>query len=178
MMPTSRSRCPGGARPIRDTLLKAPDLLALAGHPSNGDANTRLAEILRDLCAADIAVSGATDCQDACGFAELGGKLDAEDQGEERADLRPHARGLGRAQAGSRRGGRGAPLTRRRREEDYPGRRGDALSGRDAVSVSRPLSQCPGESGVSTSEEGVPLSPRPSTGHTNGKQGAGRHHIL
>jgi hypothetical protein len=73
-------------RPIRDTLLKAPELLALTGHPTSADADTRLAETLRDLCQQDIAVSGATECPDMLrGYAELCGKLDPRELADERA---------------------------------------------------------------------------------------------
>jgi hypothetical protein len=71
-------------RPIRDTLLKNPDLLGLGAHPSNAEANTRLAEMLRDLCEDEIVVSGATECPDVLrGYVELCGKLDPKEQAEE-----------------------------------------------------------------------------------------------
>jgi hypothetical protein len=49
-------------RPIRDTLLKQPDMAGLKPPVTNAMANARLAEILRDRCLEDIAISGATDC--------------------------------------------------------------------------------------------------------------------
>ena len=49
-------------RPLRDTLVKAPKIGGLT-YPTTPDrANTRMAEILRDRCLTDVAVSGATDC--------------------------------------------------------------------------------------------------------------------
>ncbi|HTS82320.1 MAG TPA: hypothetical protein VMH40_17075 [Myxococcaceae bacterium] len=49
-------------RPLRDTLVKAPRLGGLTFPTTPEAANTRMAEILRDRCLADVAVSGATDC--------------------------------------------------------------------------------------------------------------------
>ena len=49
-------------RPIRDTLIKQPEIAGLKAPVTVTAANTRLAEILRDRCLDDIAVSGATDC--------------------------------------------------------------------------------------------------------------------
>jgi hypothetical protein len=47
--------------PIRDTMLKAPELLGL-NDPSEGEANLLIAEILRQRCQEELAISGATDC--------------------------------------------------------------------------------------------------------------------
>ncbi len=49
-------------RPMRDTLMKQPDILGLKAPVTIRLANTRLAEALRDRCLEDIAVSGASDC--------------------------------------------------------------------------------------------------------------------
>jgi hypothetical protein len=49
-------------RPLRDTLVKAPKIADLTYPITEAAANTRIAEILRDRCLADVAVSGATDC--------------------------------------------------------------------------------------------------------------------
>jgi hypothetical protein len=59
-------------RPLRDTLVKAPRIGEL-NYPTTAEAaNTRIAEILRDRCLADVAVSGATDCPDIfAGYASL-----------------------------------------------------------------------------------------------------------
>jgi len=71
-------------RPLRDTLLKSPELLDLRGQPTTTQANTRLAETLRDRCLDEIAVSGATECPDALrGYAELCGKADPKDLKED-----------------------------------------------------------------------------------------------
>jgi hypothetical protein len=51
-------------RPLRDTLIKAPGIGGLRGAVTEEDANTRMAEILRDKCLEDVTVSGATDCPD------------------------------------------------------------------------------------------------------------------
>jgi hypothetical protein len=51
-------------RPIRDTLIKQPDIGGLKAPVTVTLANTRLAELLRDRCLEDIAVSGASDCPD------------------------------------------------------------------------------------------------------------------
>jgi hypothetical protein len=73
-------------RPIRDTVMKHPALLRLAARPSAADANTRLAETLRDRCADEIAVSGASECPDAIrGYAELCAKASASDLKEDAA---------------------------------------------------------------------------------------------
>jgi hypothetical protein len=59
-------------RPLRDTLVKAPKLGALAFPTTPEAANTRMAEILRDRCLTDVAVSGATDCPEIfAGYAKL-----------------------------------------------------------------------------------------------------------
>jgi len=49
-------------RPLRDTLMKIPEIGGLTAPVTQAEANTRIAEILRDRCLADVAVSGATDC--------------------------------------------------------------------------------------------------------------------
>ena len=59
-------------RPLRDTLVKAPKIGALTFPTTPEAANTRMAEILRDRCLTDVAVSGATDCPDIfAGYARL-----------------------------------------------------------------------------------------------------------
>src|SRR5215471_1637552 len=59
-------------RPLRDTLVKAPRLGDLKYPTTPEAANTRMAEILRDRCLTDVAVSGATDCPDVfAGYAKL-----------------------------------------------------------------------------------------------------------
>ena len=51
-------------RPLRDTLIKIPEIGGLKGTVTEEEANTRVAEILRDKCLEDVTVSGATDCPD------------------------------------------------------------------------------------------------------------------
>jgi hypothetical protein len=51
-------------RPLRDTLMKQPGIGGLRGDVKAPAANTRVAEILRDRCLEDVAVSGASDCPD------------------------------------------------------------------------------------------------------------------
>ncbi len=59
-------------RPLRDTLVKAPKIGDLKFPTTAEEANTRMAEILRDRCLTDVAVSGATDCPDIfAGYAKL-----------------------------------------------------------------------------------------------------------
>src|SRR5215468_2732933 len=59
-------------RPLRDTLVKAPKIGGLSFPSTQEAANTRMAEILRDRCLTDVAVSGATDCPDVfAGYAKL-----------------------------------------------------------------------------------------------------------
>jgi hypothetical protein len=59
-------------RPLRDTLVKAPKIGDLKFPTTPEEANTRMAEILRDRCLTDVAVSGATDCPDIfAGYAKL-----------------------------------------------------------------------------------------------------------
>src|SRR5215468_1588406 len=59
-------------RPLRDTLVKAPKIGGLTFPTTQEAANTRMAEILRDRCLTDVAVSGATDCPDIfAGYARL-----------------------------------------------------------------------------------------------------------
>jgi hypothetical protein len=62
-------------RPLRDTLVKAPKIGDLKFPTTPEAANTRMAEILRDRCLTDVAVSGATDCPDIfAGYARLCGQ--------------------------------------------------------------------------------------------------------
>jgi hypothetical protein len=59
-------------RPLRDTLVKAPKIGDLKFPTTPEAANTRMAEILRDRCLTDVAVSGASDCPDIfAGYARL-----------------------------------------------------------------------------------------------------------
>jgi hypothetical protein len=59
-------------RPLRDTLVKAPKMGGLTYPTTPEAANTRMAEILRDRCLTDVAVSGATDCPEIfAGYAKL-----------------------------------------------------------------------------------------------------------
>jgi hypothetical protein len=59
-------------RPIRDTLLKQPDIAGMKAPLTAATANTRVAELLRDRCLEDIAVSGASECPDVFkAYAEL-----------------------------------------------------------------------------------------------------------
>jgi hypothetical protein len=59
-------------RPLRDTLVKAPRIGGLTYPTTPEAANTRMAEILRDRCLTDVAVSGATDCPEIfAGYAKL-----------------------------------------------------------------------------------------------------------
>jgi hypothetical protein len=59
-------------RPLRDTLVKAPKIGGLTFPTTPEAANTRLAEILRDRCLGDMAVSGASDCPEIfAGYARL-----------------------------------------------------------------------------------------------------------
>jgi hypothetical protein len=59
-------------RPLRDTLVKAPKLGELTFPTTPEAANTRMAEILRDRCLTDVAVSGASDCPDVfAGYSKL-----------------------------------------------------------------------------------------------------------
>jgi len=51
-------------RPIRDTVVRSPEMLNLKGHPSVAEVNARMGEVLRDSCLAENAISGATDCPD------------------------------------------------------------------------------------------------------------------
>jgi hypothetical protein len=51
-------------RPIRDTLVKQPDIAGMKAPVTVATANTRLAELLRDRCLEDIAISGASECPD------------------------------------------------------------------------------------------------------------------
>jgi hypothetical protein len=48
-------------RPIRDTMVKNPDLIGL-NNPSDAEANLLIAEILRQRCQDELAYSGATNC--------------------------------------------------------------------------------------------------------------------
>lgn len=57
--------------PIRDTMLKSPDLLGL-NHPTEEEANILVAAILRQRCEDELAYSGASDCPDVLrGYAAL-----------------------------------------------------------------------------------------------------------
>jgi len=59
-------------RPLRDTLIKAPLIGGLTFPTTEEAANTRIAEILRDRCLADVVVSGASDCPSVfAGYAAL-----------------------------------------------------------------------------------------------------------
>ncbi len=59
-------------RPLRDTLVKAPKIGGLTFPTTPEAANARMAEMLRDRCLIDVAVSGATDCPDIfAGYARL-----------------------------------------------------------------------------------------------------------
>ena len=59
-------------RPLRDTLVKAPKIGGLTFPTTPEAANTRIAEILRDRCLGDVAVSGASDCPEIfAGYARL-----------------------------------------------------------------------------------------------------------
>jgi hypothetical protein len=59
-------------RPLRDTLVKAPKIGGLTFPTTPEAANTRIAEILRDRCLGDMAVSGASDCPEIfAGYARL-----------------------------------------------------------------------------------------------------------
>ncbi len=49
-------------RPLRDVLIKLPQLGALTGKVTVGDAGRKLAEILRERCRAEMAVSGVSEC--------------------------------------------------------------------------------------------------------------------
>jgi hypothetical protein len=51
-------------KPIRDTLMKQPDIAGLKPPVTLTAANTRVAELLRDRCLEDLAVSGSSDCPD------------------------------------------------------------------------------------------------------------------
>src|SRR5205814_9260768 len=58
--------------PIRDTLRRRPGLGGLSGDVKAKEANTRIAEILRERCDDEIDTSGASDCRDVYkGYAEL-----------------------------------------------------------------------------------------------------------
>ncbi|HEX7487743.1 MAG TPA: hypothetical protein VF341_02465 [Anaeromyxobacteraceae bacterium] len=73
-------------KPIRDTALRIPELLALPPGAGPKEANTRLAEALRDGCLEDLNVSGTSDCADALrGYAELCGKADPKELQEDGA---------------------------------------------------------------------------------------------
>jgi hypothetical protein len=58
-------------RPIRDTMLKNPELLGL-NEPTGREANLLVAEILRQRCQDEQSISGATDCPEVLrGYAAL-----------------------------------------------------------------------------------------------------------
>lgn len=68
-------------RPIRDTMLKSPELLGL-NDPTAAEANLLVAEILRQRCEDELAYAGASDCPEVFrGYAALcaRGSPDAED---------------------------------------------------------------------------------------------------
>ena len=59
-------------RPLRDTLMKIPEMAALKAPITVTDANTRIAQILQERCLEDLAVSGASDCAETfAGYAQL-----------------------------------------------------------------------------------------------------------
>ncbi len=50
--------------PIRDTLRHMPGLAQLRGNVTVAQANTRIAELLRERCDSELTTSGATDCRE------------------------------------------------------------------------------------------------------------------
>lgn len=71
-------------RPIRDTLLKNPELLGLPAHATAADADQRLSATLRDLCLDEAAVSGATECPEVLrGYADLCAKASPKELAED-----------------------------------------------------------------------------------------------
>jgi hypothetical protein len=85
-------------RPLRDTLIKIPEVGGVQGPLSQEAANTRIAEVLRDKCLEDVAVSGATDCPEI--FAHYAALCDQpEVPPKELAAAKP-ASGKGAADAG------------------------------------------------------------------------------
>ena len=86
-------------RPLRDTLVKAPKIGGLTFPTTQEAANTRMAEILRDRCLTDVAVSGATDCPDIfAGYARL---CDQPEVPPKETATSTAARVKGKADAGS-----------------------------------------------------------------------------
>lgn len=51
-------------RPMRDTLMKIPDVGDLTGKVDHALANRRVAEILRERCDSEVEMSGASDCRE------------------------------------------------------------------------------------------------------------------
>src|SRR5512137_371535 len=70
-------------RPVRDTMLKNPELLGLNA-PTEAEANLLVALILRQRCEEEMAYSGATDCPDMlrayAALCEKGGREPAEER--------------------------------------------------------------------------------------------------
>jgi hypothetical protein len=70
-------------QPIRDTMLKNPELLGL-NDPTEGEANLLIAAILRQRCEDELAYSGATDCAEIlrayAGLCARGGSEPAEER--------------------------------------------------------------------------------------------------
>jgi len=74
-------------RPVRDTIAKNPEVLGLRGRPSVAEVNARMGEVLRDACADENAVSGATDCPDVLrAYAALCTHLDPKEEAENAAN--------------------------------------------------------------------------------------------
>jgi len=86
-------------RPLRDTLVKAPRIGDLKFPTTNEAANTRMAEILRDRCLTDVAVSGATDCPDIfAGYAKL---CDQPEKAPRETNVSSTAQAKGKVDAGA-----------------------------------------------------------------------------
>jgi hypothetical protein len=93
-------------RPIRDTLIKIPEIGGLKAPVTETEANTRIAEVLRDRCLADVAVSGATDCPSIfAGYAALCDQVEAPSKEFTAAPAR------GKADAGTTQRARADPDT-------------------------------------------------------------------
>ena len=74
-------------RPIRDTMLKSPELLGL-NNPTDAEANLLIAEILRQRCEDELAYSGASDCPDVLrGYAALCAKSGSEPEDRGACDV-------------------------------------------------------------------------------------------
>lgn len=85
-------------QPIRDTMIKNPELLGL-NDPSDAEANLLMAAILRQKCEEEMAYSGASDCPDILGaYAALcdRGGLVAEDDRQACDVIRQGVAGLSR----------------------------------------------------------------------------------